>query len=131
MRLKKNFCKARSGILHNSLYSVLPPGLLDRIIRQGISGYMLTDPEEATSLSNPGHVSLSHQARLFEAHRQFAENESMRKFTSELVQQRLINMNSFESNIMADGAPFSIALRCLQVDGLLGARIDDDLNEFY
>jgi hypothetical protein len=90
------------------LYSVLPSDLKDSILRQGISSYVLADPEEAAPISQLGEGVMSQQAKLFEANKKLAENDSLTSFTPEVLRQRLINLNVFDVSGVADQDTFSL-----------------------
>lgn len=93
--------------LNDVLYKMLPPELKDSILRQGISGYVLADPGEATALSQLGDTALSQQARFFEAHRKLMTNNSMVSPALE-ARQRLIDISQFDPVRNYDDEPFSI-----------------------
>ncbi|RYP39206.1 hypothetical protein DL767_002314 [Monosporascus sp. MG133] len=90
------------------LYNILPFELKNSILRQGISGYMLADPGEATFLSELDNSALSQQAKLFEAYRKLAITDSNASTSVDEVRSRLIDFSTLGPVIFEDGQPFSI-----------------------
>jgi len=93
--------------LNDILYNILPHEFKDSILRQGISGYVLADPGEATSLSQLGYAALSEQARFLETHRQLMAN-SITSRTPNEVRENLIDIKQFELVTGDGGESFSI-----------------------
>jgi len=90
------------------LYSVLPSDLKDSILWQGISSYVLADPEEVAPVSRLGEGVMSQQAKLFEAYRKLAENETLSPIIPEVLRQRLINLEAFDMSSASDQDAFSL-----------------------
>lgn len=90
------------------LYSVLPSDLKDSILWQGISSYVLADPEEVAPVSRLDEGVMSQQAKLFEAHRKLARNETLTPVVPEVLRQRLINLEVFDMSAASDQDYFSL-----------------------